>query len=224
MILPGKSGFSYTDASRETFDAENKAILTTKTYPNTIFFGDSLLWYMPLKKTQTTFSWANRAIPGDVTTYMAFRFEADVLQLKPKRLVFLGGVNDVINALMKDAPYTTGDVQVAIHCVSKQLHELSRRAHLLDIDVFLGTILPIETPMGKQIDNELARAAIMSINDNIKQMCREFGYQCIDFYELFVDKTTGYLAHQWTVDGIHLKKIGYQTFCTTMLSFLQNNH
>jgi len=219
-IKPGKFGFSYTDASRQKFDEENSQIIQSKDYPAVVFFGDSLLWYVPLKREPVTWSWVNRGIPGDVTPFMVQRFAADVVQLHPEKVVILAGVNDLINALVGDEPYEKTSIEDAGKAVCEYVETMAAQATEAGIAVCIGSILPIETPMGKVIDNDLANAAIQRVNRCLQTMCEEAGYTYIDFYSIFVDQTTGCMNKIHSVDGIHLKKSGYRVFLDILRPFL----
>jgi len=220
VIKPGHVGFSYTDASREQFDVENSEIIAAKAYPTVVFFGDSLLWYMPLKHERVEWAAVNRGIPGDVSRYMVCRFEADVLQLRPDKVVILAGVNDIINVLLGDAPYENATIDETIEAVCKHITTMAQRAALARIDVYIGSVLPLETPMGKLIDNVKANEAIRQVNKYIQLLCVAEGYHYIDFHTVFVDKTTGCLNKLYSVDGVHLKKSGYRMFIDLLRSFL----
>jgi len=216
VIKPGYVGFSYTDAKREQFDAENTTIIKEKNYPDVVFFGDSLLWYMPLKREVLPWTWANRGIPGDVSKFMQLRFTADVLQLQPKAVVILAGINDIINVLLHDAPYEEGRIEDATNAVCANIATMAASAHVQQIDVYIGSVLPIKTPMGYAIDNDTAKTAILAVNDCLRQLCVVNGYHYINFYPSFVDHATGYIAERVTIDGVHLRKSGYRTFLTLL--------
>jgi len=220
IVKPGNVGFAYTDALRQQFDDENSEVIATNAYPQVVFFGDSLLRYLPLKREAVAWSWANRGIPGDVTPYMSVRFEADVLQLRPKQVVLLAGVNDIINVLEQKPPYVSVSVEAAVSAVCEHLSEMAWRARAQGIEVLIGSILPIETPMGKQIDNAVAKAAIGQVNMCLQDVCMVNGYQYVDFYTPFVDLDTGYMNRALSVDGIHLKKKGYNIFLDILRQFL----
>src|SRR5437016_703604 len=65
-----------------------------------IFFGDQITEYWGKdKKDKEDFfpgkPWLNRGVAGQTTDQMLVRFRQDVIALKPKVVVILGGINDV---------------------------------------------------------------------------------------------------------------------------------
>jgi lysophospholipase L1-like esterase len=220
VIKPGRVGFSYTDAARDRFDQENSEIIASEQYPSVVFFGDSLLWYMPLKREPVAWSAVNRGIPGDVSLYMVRRFAADVLQLRPDKVVILAGVNDIINVLLGDAPYEKVTVDEAIAAICANITTMAQQAADARIEVYIGSVLPLETPMGKAVDNTRANDAIKRVNTYVQALCAEAGYHYIDFHSVFVDETTQCLKQEYSVDGVHLKKSGYRLFIDLLRAFL----
>lgn len=221
MIKPGYVGFAYTDAARDQFDAENASIITTHNYPDIVFFGDSLTWYMPLKKAMLTDSFVNRGIPGDCAHFMTKRFVADVVQLQPKRVVILCGINDIINNFMHEKPYQTVMPDECINMVFDDICTMAEIAKTAQIEVFIGSILPIFNPMGKMLDNMMANNNIMRLNQKIASLCLAESYHYIDYHRHFYDEKTGFLNMTLSIDGVHLKKQGYKKFFEILLPVIE---
>ena len=224
MIYPGKVGYSYTDASRDLFDKKNAEIIRTGKFPHTVFFGDSLTWYMPLKKSQVTFRFVNRGIPGDCAYYMPHRFAADVLQLQPKRVVLMCGVNDVINCAIGVRPYIGQTLITCVNTIFQAIIDMVNQAREQGIEVVLASVLPIKTPMGHDIDNDVANQMIEFLNEQIADLAQARQLTFIDYHRYFVDIDTGYLRDDLGVDGVHLKKTGYDAFFEILLPILENNN
>jgi|GEM_PF-1064734 len=223
MIRPKKIGFTYTDAFRDTFDRENELLIKEEHFPEVIFFGDSLIQYMPLKSEKLSFSWANRGIPGDVAFYMPHRFAADVLQLKPQAVVILCGINDIINCLLQEPPYEKQSIEQCVTTVFMAIVTMAFQAKEKGVAVYLLSILPIETPMGKNIDNNQAKIMIEDLNNRLLILAQQEQYHFMHCYEHFVDTQTGYLKRSDTVDGVHLKKAGYKKLFSILLPLLEKN-
>ena len=97
IIKPGNFSVSVpTDAKRMEFDFKNEQLLHLKKEIDYVFIGDSItqLWdiksYLNSEKTIV-----NRGIGGDTSYYLNKRFEADCVQLKPKKAVLMIGTNDI---------------------------------------------------------------------------------------------------------------------------------
>ena len=74
------------DSRRMEFDAKNEILIFHQTPVDYVFIGDSIthMWELQAYFKPNGWSIANRGIGGDTTKYVLKRFEADVLQLKPK--------------------------------------------------------------------------------------------------------------------------------------------
>jgi lysophospholipase L1-like esterase len=63
------------------------------------FLGDSITFHWDLAKAFPALKTANRGISGDTTRGMLFRLQEDVLDLHPRLIVLLCGVNDLSEAM-----------------------------------------------------------------------------------------------------------------------------
>src|SRR5205085_10858623 len=60
-----------------------------------VFFGDSITELWNLDQFFPHQPYVNRGIIGQTTSQMVLRFHQDVVQLKPRSVVILGGINDL---------------------------------------------------------------------------------------------------------------------------------
>ena len=97
LIRPGEFGLVVAaDARRGVFDSHNEALLAKGVPIATVFIGDSItdMWALDAFFRSTSGLLVNRGIGGDRSPYVRRRFEADVLQLRPRLAVILIGVNN----------------------------------------------------------------------------------------------------------------------------------
>ena len=102
LIKPGMFGDNApADRLRGRFDFWNEEVIREDVAVGTVFMGDSIteLWQLDAYFAPSDGVILNRGIGGDITTHMAKRFEADVLQLRPRNVVILAGTNDVARML-----------------------------------------------------------------------------------------------------------------------------
>lgn len=64
-----------------------------------VFLGDSITFHFDLAKAFPGLKTANRGLSGDTTRGMLYRLQEDVLDLHPKLIVLLCGVNDLSEAM-----------------------------------------------------------------------------------------------------------------------------
>jgi lysophospholipase L1-like esterase len=76
--------------------AEENARLKAKNSRRVVFFGDSRieLWYPKPELTGSEVVF--RGIGGETTSQMRYRFDADVVQLKPDIVIIQAGINDLV--------------------------------------------------------------------------------------------------------------------------------
>ena len=67
--------------------------------PDAVFMGNSITegWSMILPDFFSENNFINRGIGGQTTPQMLIRFRQDVINLKPKSVVILAGINDIAN-------------------------------------------------------------------------------------------------------------------------------
>lgn len=161
------------------------ARFSTSLNDDTVFMGDSItyLWSLPEH---------NDGINGQRTLQMLARFSADVLGHGYKRVVILGGTNDVnlpIQSLDNIAP---------------NLEAMATMARTAGIEVVLCKIPPIV------LDGVDRSAKVDSVNNAISALAESEGY-------LLVDYNTPMRGHpEYFKDGIHPSRIGYAVMETAL--------
>jgi len=197
LVKPGKFGENgAADGRRGFFDSWNQQIIREDTPVSTVFMGDSIteLWDL-----QVYF----QSLPGEVIENrgMAKRFEADVLQLRPRNVVILGGINDLNYLTVKHTDpekifdQTVGGLEAMIH-----------QAQKAGINVLVCSILPTNT----KFHNHAALAALRAkVNERVKELCRENKCVYVDYEAALRDKD-GRLRAELSEDGVHVQWAGYE--------------
>ena len=154
--------------------------------PQVIFYGDSITqrWKTGFLESH---HYLDRGIDGQNTNQLLLRFHQDVIELKPKKVVILGGVNDIVE-LKGYIPIeaTENNIRVMV--------EISKSHH---IEPILCTLLPIFHYPGRN-----RSAEVQTLNYWIRGYAREQNLQVIDYYKAMnVDLTN---------DGLHPSTAGYK--------------
>jgi lysophospholipase L1-like esterase len=172
-----------------------------------VFMGDSItdLWdepryggFFPGKP------YVNRGISGQTTPQMLLRFRPDVIALKPKVVVILGGTNDIAG--------NTGPMPLA--SIEDNLASMAELARAHDIHVVLASLLPVsdydKNREGKPIVRTTQRPPeqIMALNEWMKKYAAENGLTYLDYYSAVVDDK-GFLKDELSDDGLHPNGKGY---------------
>ena len=203
LILFGFTSFAYAQdfANLDRFRSDNIELMKKEINdPLVVFMGNSITegW---LNKKLSFFdnpSFVNRGIGGQTTSQMLLRFRQDVIDLKPKAVVILAGINDIAQ---NQGP-------IAVKDIFGNLKSMCELAKTNNINVVLCSVLPAkEFPWRMEI-NPIEKVA--ELNTLLKKYARKNGFIYVDYYKKLVTKEFG-LPRELTSDEVHLTIKGYQT-------------
>ena len=141
-------------------------------------------------------TYVNRGIAGQTTSQMLLRFRADVVNLHPKVVVFLGGTNDIAG--------NTGDVSLDI--IEDNIFSMIELATSNDISVVLCSVLPVfdySWSTGKEPAEK-----IIELNEALRFYAETHGIAFVDFHYPMKDDRNG-LRYELGEDGVHPNVDGY---------------
>lgn len=164
-----------------------------------VFIGDSItdLWdlarYFPGKP------YVNRGIGSQVTAQMLVRFQQDVVALKPRAVVILGGVNDVSGFLqIEDEDGIVANIE--------SMADIAERHGLR---VVLCSILPVtNTPTAGHVIEERKPETLRRINRRLETLAQARGFAFANYAPALADGQ-GLLEQSLTSDGVHPLAAGY---------------
>ncbi|MCB0659127.1 MAG: alpha/beta hydrolase fold domain-containing protein [Saprospiraceae bacterium] len=141
--------------------------------------------------------YVNRGISGQTTPQMLVRFRQDVIDLHPRAVAILAGINDIAE---NTGPMTLEETFGNI----RSMAELARNA---GIQVVLCSVLPAKdfpwhpglAPAQKVVD----------LNRMIRTYADQEDFLYVDYFTPMVDAENG-LKSEYTYDGVHPNKMGYQ--------------
>lgn len=208
MIKPGLVGFEFTDFKRDLYDEKNIGLLNQKVEIDYLFYGDSITEWWDLKKFLPTEKMlVNRAIAGDRTRFMLFRFDGDCIQLKPKRVVFMGGIND-LRAWDLGHDYTKEMTDnLIVKEVLGNIILMNSKAKANGIELIVGSILPINED--GDINNNRVNSKVIEINSKIREFCLEEGLIYLDYYNKVIESESDRIQKDLTIEGLHPNDRGY---------------
>lgn len=136
----------------------------------------------------------NRAMPGDTTTNMLVRFRRDILQLRPRAVVILGGLNDLARIPLPDIE----------HNLATMAHDASEHK----IRVVLATLPPAgkSDPAPSSLTSN--RDQLVALNTWLVALAAQNHYTLLDFHSALSDAHGAYqpgLAY----DSVHPSADGY---------------
>ena len=165
-----------------------------------IFMGDSITeeWSNLYPRYFSERSYVNRGIGGQTTPQMLIRFKQDVIDLGPHVVVILAGTNDIAG---NTGPST-------IKMITDNIFSMSHIARAHGIKVVLSSILPVYIyEWAKEIIDP--PSTIQAVNAKLKEHAGSYGLEYLDYYSAMVDDRPG-LMNEYTPDGVHPNKKGYQ--------------
>ena len=200
---------SYDWAYFERYAASNEALRGSA--PLAVVMGDSITdgWF----DADSAFFAGNRivarGISGQVTAHMLVRFRRDVLDLEPRYVVIMGGINDIARNLgYISLANTMGNI--ASMCELAAIH---------GVRPVLTTLLPTERiPWRKGLTD--VSEQIHAFNQAIRSYASENGFLLIDFADLMTDED-GVLKSSLSADGIHPTLAGYKVMEEAVLQALR---
>jgi lysophospholipase L1-like esterase len=139
----------------------------------------------------------NRGINGQTTPQMLLRFRADVINLKPKVVVILAGINDIAG---NTGPST-------LEMITDNIESMCELATANNIKVILCSVLPANKfPWRPGIE---PANIIIELNSRYKSYADKKGHIYLDYYTPMVDAEKG-LKSVYAADAVHPNEEGYK--------------
>lgn len=137
-----------------------------------------------------------RGIGGQTTPQMLVRFRQDVVALKPKVVVILGGTNDIAG---NTGPST-------LEMIEDNLASMTEVAKANGIRVVLVSVLPVaDYPWRRGLD---PAPKIIALNSWMKQYAARAGAVYLDLHTPMADEHGG-MKPGLSSDGVHPNMVGY---------------
>lgn len=161
-----------------------------------VFMGDSITEGWHLDQSFPGKPYINRGISGQTTPQMVLRFHQDVINLKPKVVVILAGINDIAG--------NTGPM--ALEDTENNLAAMAEIATANWIRVVLCSVLPaFDFPWSP---GHHPAPQVVTLNEWIKSYAASHGYPYVDYYSAMKDDRGG-LPATLSKDGVHPNEAGH---------------
>lgn len=182
-------------AQFERYEAANRSLTRT---PDVVFMGNSITdnWIRKSPEFFENNNFVDRGISGQTTCEMLARFRADVIDLKPKAVVIMAGINDIA----RNSGY------IPLKQVFGNIVSMCELAKLHGIKVVLCSVTPCSRfswrPEIRPAEN------IRLLNTLLQRYAQERLIPWVDYYSALVDNEGGMQAC-YTDDGCHPTREGY---------------
>ena len=195
----------------EKYAIENQLLLKLPNNGNRIvFIGDSIteFWQRYDSAFFTQNKYINRGISSQTTSQIQERFQNDVIDLEPKYVIILAGINDIAE---NNGP-------ISIEEIMNNIVSMVEKSLKNNIEVVLCSILPASdfywNPKIKPIEK------IKQLNVLIEAYCLAEKIKFVDYHTPMVDENFG-LDKKFTNDGVHPNLNGYLKMKTILESYLK---
>lgn len=187
-------------ANLKRFQDENKKVMAPKATENrVVFMGNSITegW----SKFDPGFfegkPYFNRGIGGQTTPQMVLRFKQDVIDLKPKVVVILAGINDIAG--------NTGTM--TLEQTRDNIIAMAQLAKANNIKVVLSSVIPAyDFPWRPGLE---PAEKVVTLNKMIKEYADKNNLVYLDYFSAMEDEKHA-LKNELGYDGVHPNLEGYK--------------
>lgn len=187
-------------ANLNRYKEENEKLGPPKAGENrVVFMGNSITagWINMRPEFFQKKGYVNRGIGGQTTPQMLIRFTQDVIDLEPKVVVILAGINDIAQ---NTGPTTHEAIMNNISGMA-----LLAKAH--GIKVILSSVLPaFDFPWRPGLE---PAEKVIELNRMIKAFAQENDFFYLDYFSALKDSRNG-MKKNYASDEVHPTKEGYQ--------------
>lgn len=174
-----------------------------------VFLGDSITSRCDLDKYFPNYNVYNSGIAGNMTKDILDNMENRVFVYNPTKVFILVGTNDLVySGLDNDG------IKNNIEEIINKIYEKNSNTK-----IYLESIYPVNNSLNKEIVETRTNDNIKDLNNKIEKICNNNKCTYINMYDNLTDKN-GNMKRIYTVDGLHLNKIGYKVVASKLTKYL----
>ncbi len=178
-----------------------------------VFMGNSITegWSFFNKNFFIENPFVNRGISGQTTPQMLIRFKSDVVNLSPKSVVILAGINDIAG--------NTGSI--SIENTAENIISMAEIALANNVRVFICSTLPaLDFPWSPGLNPS---SKVIKLNKILQDYCKNKNLEYVDYYSFMSDENGGLKVPEYTSadDLVHPNKAGYNVMEKIILKALK---
>lgn len=208
-----QGGGTLTDwAHLKKYEQNNSELKKINEPDRVVFMGNSITegWSFLDKDFFKNNPFVNRGIGGQTTPQMLIRFKPDVVNLNPKAVVILAGINDIAG--------NTGPI--TIENIAENIISMAEIAKANEIKVFICSTLPaIDFPWSPGME---PGPKVVKLNSILKNYCDSNNIPYVDYFSAMSDKKGGLKVPEYTTadDLVHPNLAGYKVMEKIILKAL----
>lgn len=207
------------DERRMEFDCKNETVVQKNWDVDLVFIGDSItqMWELPVYFGEYHLRILNRGIGGDRTCSLLHRFYADAVQLRPKAVVLMAGINDSWDL---EFDYWKQEEGKTLETVLKEalfnMEQILQMAEREGIAVVLCSILP--TCMEWTNHEKERQEYVRLYNAGLKKLSQKYNMEFADYYLAFTAEDGRSLRKELSMEGLHPNVLGYDKMAEILKS------
>ena len=208
-----QGGGTLTDwAHLKKYEQNNSELKKINEPDRVVFMGNSITegWSFLDKDFFINNPFVNRGIGGQTTPQMLIRFKPDVVNLNPKAVVILAGINDIAG--------NTGPI--TIENIAENIISMAEIAKANEIKVFICSTLPaIDFPWSPGME---PGPKVVKLNSILKNYCDSNNIPYVDYFSAMSDEKGGLKVPEYTTanDLVHPNLAGYKVMEKIILKAL----
>jgi lysophospholipase L1-like esterase len=200
-------------AHLKKYEKENEKLKKINEPNRVVFMGNSITegWSNFDKDFFINNPFVNRGISGQTTPQMLIRFKPDVVNLNPKAVVILAGINDIAG--------NTGPI--LLENTADNIISMAEIAKANNIKVYICSTLPaIDFLWSPGLE---PAPKVIRLNSILKDYCTKNNITYVDYYSSMVDDEGGLKVPEYTAanDLVHPNLAGYKVMEKIILSALE---
>ena len=174
-----------------------------------VFLGDSITSRCDLDKYFPNYNVYNSGIAGNMTKDILDNMENRVFVYNPTKVFILIGTNDLVYSGLDNY-----GIKNNIEEIINKIYEKNSNTK-----IYLESIYPVNNSLNKEIVETRTNDNIKNLNNKIEKICDNNKCIYINMYDNLTDKK-GNMKRIYTVDGLHLNKIGYKVVASKLTKYL----
>jgi len=200
-------------AHLKKYEQNNSELKKINEPDRVVFMGNSITegWSFLDKDFFINNPFVNRGIGGQTTPQMLIRFKPDVVNLNPKAVVILAGINDIAE--------NTGPV--TIENIAENIISMVEIAKANNIKVLICSTLPaIDFPWSPGME---PGPKVIKLNSILKNYCDSNNITYVDYFSAMSDEKGGLKVPEYTTadDLVHPNLAGYKVMEKIILKALE---
>ena len=190
------------------YEKLNAELLASGVRPDVVFMGNSITqgWAKKSPDFFTKNNFVGRGIGGQTTSHMLVRFRRDVIELKPRAVVIMAGINDIA---LNNGVITHENIlnNIISMCELAKLHK---------IKVILCSVTPAYSFRWRPNVNFVPADEIIRLNKMIKGYADKHKIPYVDFHSALVDERKG-MNRKYHKDEVHPNTLCYAEVLEPMI-------